>query len=113
MLGRGGWGILGTVSGDVGSKRVIFRGSWGYVVTFWCRPVPETLPGCTLAGSWVAGWGAWGPRGSPGREGTLRRCPPGLLGGLGAVARRNFKDFISWDFKALKLKVLRLEGLKD
>ena len=35
VLGRGGWGILGTVSGDVGSKRVIFRGSWGYVVTFW------------------------------------------------------------------------------
>ena len=66
MLGRGGWGILGTVSGDVGSKRVIFHGSWSYVVTFWCRPVPETLPGCTLAGSWVAGWGAWGPRGAQG-----------------------------------------------
>ena len=71
MLGRGGWGILGTVSGDVGSKRVIFHGSWGYVVRFWCRPVPETLPGCTLAGSWVAGWGAWGPRGSPGQEAPL------------------------------------------
>ena len=36
----------------------------------------------------------------------------GALGGLGAVARGSFKDFISWDFKALKLKVLRLEGLK-
>ena len=35
VLGRGGWGILGTVSGDVGSRKVIFRGSWGYVVTFW------------------------------------------------------------------------------
>ena len=81
VLGRGGWGILGTVSGDVGSKRVIFRGSWGYVVTFWCRPVPETLPGCTLAGSWVAGWGAWGPRGSPGREGTLRDAFPVGWGG--------------------------------
>ena len=34
VLGRGGWGILGTVSGDVGSKKVIFRGSWGYVVIF-------------------------------------------------------------------------------
>ena len=33
VLGRGGWGILGTVLGDVGSKIVIFRGSWGYVVT--------------------------------------------------------------------------------
>ena len=80
MLGRGGWGILGTVSGDVGSKRVIFHGSWGYVVTFWCRPVPETLPGCTLAGSWVAGWGAWGPRGSPGREGSLRDAFPRCYG---------------------------------
>ena len=33
-------------------------------------------------------------------------------GGLGAVARGSFKDFISWDFRALRLKVLRLEGLK-
>ena len=32
--------------------------------------MPETLPGCTLAGSCVAGWRTWGPRGSPGREVT-------------------------------------------
>ena len=102
MLGRGGWGILGTISGDVGSKRVIFRGSWSYVVTFWCRPVPETLPGCTLAGSWVAGWGAWGPRGAQdGRKPS--EGAPRAAGGLGAVARGSFKDFISWDFRALKL----------
>ena len=103
MLGRGGWGILGTVSGDVGSKRVIFRGSWGYVVTFWCRPVPETLPGCTLAGSWVAGWGAWGPRGSPGREAPLRRSPPGCWGARGG-SRGILEDSFPEDF--------RLEGFK-
>ena len=78
MLGRGGWGILGTVSGDVGSKRVIFRGSWGYVVTFWCRPVPETLPGCTLAGSWLAGFGA---QGEPRTGGTTQKVLPAVLFG--------------------------------
>ena len=35
VLGMVGWGILVTVLGDVGSKRMIFCGSWGYVVTFW------------------------------------------------------------------------------
>ena len=94
MLGRGGWGILGTVSGDVGSKRVIFRGSWGYVVTFWCRPVPETLPGCTLAGSWVAGWGLGGPGGAQdGREAL--EGPPRCAGGARGGRARNPKDFFS------------------
>ena len=101
MLGRGGWGILGTVLGDVGSKRVIFRGSWGYVVTFWCRPVPETLPGCTLAGSWVAGWGAWGSEGAQdGREPSeVYPCNAGEARGVA----RKLTDFISWDLRALKL----------
>ena len=75
--------------------------------------MPETLPGCTLAGSWVAGWGAWGPRGSPGRERPPRDGAPVRWGGLGAVARGIPKDVISWNFKALKLKVLMFEGLKD
>ena len=61
-------------------------------------------------GGWLGGLGA---QGEPRTGGTTQRWYAATLGGLGAVARGNFKDFISWDFKALKLKVLRLEGLKD
>ena len=61
-------------------------------------------------GGWLKGLGA---HGEPRTGGTTQRCTPALLERLGAVARGSFKDFISWDFKALKLKVLRLEGLKD
>ena len=60
-------------------------------------------------GGWLGGLGA---RGSPGWEGSLRRSTRAAGGARGGRAR-NPKDFISWDFKALKLKVLRLEGLKD
>ena len=63
MLGRDGWGILGTVSGDVGSKKVIFRGSWGHVVTFWWQASasnPSWVPLGWELGGWLGGLGAQG-----------------------------------------------------
>ena len=35
---KGGWGILGTVLEDVGSKKVVFDGCWGHLVTFGTDP---------------------------------------------------------------------------
>ena len=61
-------------------------------------------------GGWLGGLGA---QGEPRTGGTTQSCTPARLGRLGAVARGNPKDFISWDIKASQFKVLRLEGLKD
>ena len=61
-------------------------------------------------GGWLGGLGA---QGEPRTGGNTWLWYAAALGGLGAVARGIPKDFISWDFKALKLKVLRFEGLKE
>ena len=66
-----------------------------------------------LDAPWLgAGWlaGGLGAQGEPRTGGNPQKCIFVALGGLGAVARGSFKDFISWDVKALKLKVLRLEA---
>ena len=54
VLGRGGWGILGAVLGDVGSKRMVLGDSWGHVVTFWWQASASHL-GWELGG-WLGGW---------------------------------------------------------
>ena len=51
-------------------------------------------------GGWLGGLGA---QGEPRTGATPQKVPPGVLGGPRAVARGNPKDFISWDFRALKL----------
>ena len=61
-------------------------------------------------GGWLGGLGA---QGEPRTGGNPQNGSPALLGGARGGRARNPKDFISWDFKVLKLKVLRLEGLKD
>ena len=52
-------------------------------------------------GGWLGGLGAQGEPRTGGNPQTVR---PAALGGPRGVARVNLKDFISWDFKASKLK---------
>ena len=74
--------------------------------------VPETLPGCTLAGILVAGWGAWGLRWSPGREGTLRMVTPQRWGARGG-SRGQPKGFLSWGFQARRIQNLNAWRLRS
>ena len=56
-----------------------------------------------LDAPWLgAGWlaGGLGAQGEPRTGGNPQKVHPAALGGLGAVARGNPKDFISWDVKA-------------
>ena len=88
---------------DVGSTKMVLGGSWGHVLTFGGRLVPQTPPGCTLAGSWVAGWRLGGPGGAQdGREASeMYARNAGELGGGRAV-----KPIASFP------ETLRPEGLK-
>ena len=81
---------------------MIFRGSWGYVVTFWCRSVPETfLDAPWLGAGWLAG-GLGGPGGA--QDGSdPPEGPPRSAGEARGGRARKLKDFTSWDFRALKL----------
>ena len=88
---------------DVGSKKMVLGGSWGHVVTFWWQASASNLSWVHLGwelGGWLGGLGA---QGEPRTGGNPQRWYPALLGGLGAVARGSFKDFISSDFRALRL----------
>ena len=81
VLGRGGWGILGAVLGDVGSKRMVLGGSWGHVVTFWWQ-ASASNPSWVHLGWELGGWlGGLGAQGEPRTGGTTQKVCPGLLGG--------------------------------
>ena len=72
---------------DVGSKKMVLGGSWGHVVTFWWQ-ASASNPSWVHLGWELGGWlEAWGPRGSPGREGSLRVVTPRRWGARGGVVR--------------------------